>query len=95
MAKRLQDGTGEERAISKSKPTKNSVSQAFARPSMAQRTDASNRPGVLNASSADLGLLASTGILVAGNSSPNEEASTSQVWQTNAETISAGRNAAW
>ena len=51
MAKRVQDGTGEERAIAKSRPTMNLVSQTLARSSMAQRSDASNRPGTVSASS--------------------------------------------
>ena len=62
---------------------------------MAQRSDASHRPGTLSASSKDLGLLSSTGKPVAGDSSPKDEASSSQVWQANAKTTSAGRTAAW
>ena len=63
MAKRVQDGTGEERAIAKSRPTMNLVSQTLARSSMAQRSDASNRPGTHSASSEDLGLISSRNLL--------------------------------
>ena len=57
----------------------NLVSHAFARPSVAQSSYTSNSQGILSASSKDLGLLAGAGKLVAGDSSPNEEASSSQV----------------
>ena len=62
---------------------------------MAQRSNASNSPGILSASSKDLGLLASRWKLVAGDSSPNEEASSSQVWQKYATTTIAGSTPAW
>ena len=95
MAKRVQDGTGEERAIAKSRPTMNLVSQTLARSSMAQRSDASNRPGTVSASSTNLSLIASAGTLAARVSNQNDAASSSQVWQADAKTTSAGSAAAW
>ena len=95
MAKRVQDGTGEERAIAKSRPTMNLVSQTLARSSMAQRSDASNRPGTVSASSTNLSLIASAGTLAARSSNQNDAASSSHVWQADAKTTSAGSAAAW
>ena len=58
-------------------------------------SDASNRLRTLSASSKDLGLVSSTGKLVARYSDHNDAASSSQVWRMNAYTTSAGRLAAW
>ena len=72
MAKRMQDGTWEERVISKSKPDDEHGFPIL--------PDIFNGAKVgTSASSKVLGLLASIGKLAAGEPSPNEEASSSQM----------------
>ena len=51
MSKRMQQGTGEERIVAKSKPTLNFVSRSVASSSAAPSSSASNRPGILRAPS--------------------------------------------
>ena len=63
-------------------------------PAQADLLHNTSRPRTLSPSSKDLGLISSTGRLVARDSNQNDAASSSQVWQTNAETTSAGRTTA-
>ena len=49
MSKRIQEGTGEEIIMAKSRPTLNLVSKTVARSSTAQSPSASNGPGTFNA----------------------------------------------
>ena len=80
MSKRMQEGTGEERIVAKSKPTLNQVSQTAASSSTAPSSNASDRPGILRAPSQQgLSLIASAGRPAAEDSNQNDAASSSQV----------------
>ena len=89
--KRMQQGTGEERIVAKWKPTLNLVSQAVASSSTAPSSSASNRPGILKASSQGSNHIGSAGKPAAGGSNCNDAASTSQVWLSDAKTQDSAR----
>ena len=85
MSKRMQQRTGEERIVAKSKPTLSLVSHTAASSSTAPSSSASNRPEILKASSQQgSNLTVSAGKPAAGGSYPSDAASSSQVWQTDA-----------
>ena len=82
MAKRMQQGHGEERIVTKSKPTLNQVSKTEASFSCVLSPNASNRAGILRAPGQQgLILQESTGKPVARDSTQNDAASSSQVRQ--------------
>ena len=81
MSKRIQEGTGAERIVAKSRPTLNLISKTVANSSTAQSSIASNYPGRLKAPSQGLSLPACAGKPAAEDSNPNDRASSSQVWQ--------------
>ena len=84
MSKRIQEGTGEEIIMAKSRPTLNLVSKTVARSSTAQSPSASNGPGTFNAPGQSLSLKACAGRLAAEDSNQNGAASSSQVWHSDA-----------
>ena len=86
MSKRMQQETGEERPVAKSKPTLNLVSHTAASSPTAPSSSASSRPEILRAPSQQGSNLTaqSAGKLAAGGSNPNDAASSSQVWLTDA-----------
>ena len=90
----MQEEKGEERIVAKSKPTLNLVPQTVASSSKAPSSSASNRPGILRASSQSSSLVASAGSLAAEDSNQNDAASSSQVWQSDAETNESARRLA-
>ena len=94
MSKRMYQEKREERIVAKSKPTLNLVSQAVASSSTAPSSSASNRPGILKASSQSFSLIASVGRLAAEESNYNDAASSSQVWQSDAKTNDSARRLA-
>ena len=72
--------------MAKSQPTLNLVSKTAASSSTAPGSSASNRPGILRAPSQQgSNLMASAGKPAAGGSNQNDAASSSQVWQRDAE----------
>ena len=71
MLKRIQDETGEERIMAKSRPTLNLVSRTVASSSTAQSSSASNVPGILKATSQSLSLKASAGRPAASEANQN------------------------
>ena len=79
MSKRMQQGTGEERIVAKSKPTLNLVSRTAASSPTAPSSSASSRPGILTAPSQQgSNLIAHTaGQPAAGGSNQNDAASSS------------------
>ena len=82
MAKRMQEEKGEERVVSKSKPTLNLVSHVATSSSTVQSRIASESPGIFRAHCQhDWG---STGKFVAREHN-QDVASSSQVWQKHAE----------
>ena len=83
--KRTQARTREERSVAESEPMMNLVSKIVPGSSTAPSSSASSSPGELKATSHCVGLLASTGRLVAEDSNENDAASKSQVWQTGAK----------
>ena len=87
MSKKMQQGTGEERTVAKSKSTLKLVSHTAASPSTAPSSSASNRPGILRAhSQQDSNLIPqSAGKPAADGSNQNDAASSSQVWLTDAK----------
>ena len=95
MAKRVQDGKGEERAIAKARPTMDLVSETLATSLICTKVVCIKPPGALGASSKDSGLIPSIGKPVARGLSQNEAASSPQVWHTNTTTTSEGSTAAW
>ena len=87
MSKRMQQGTGEERIVAKSKPTLNLDSHTAASSSTAPSSSAPSRPGILRAPTqqgSDL-TAQSAGKLVAEGSNQNDAASSSQVWLTDTQ----------
>ena len=93
--RKMQEGTGEDRIVAKSKPTLNLVSQTAASSSRAPSSSASNRPGILKTPSLEgSNLIASAGNLAAGGLNQNDAASTSQVWQRDTETNESARKLA-
>ena len=96
MLKRMQEGTGEERTVAKSKPTLNLVSHAAASSPTALSSSASNRPGILRApSQQDSNLIAqNAGKPAAGDSNQKDGASSSQVWQSDVKTNDSARRLA-
>ena len=86
MAKRVQQGTGEERIVAKSKPTLNLVSKTEASSSTVLSANASNRPAILRApSQKGLILLERMEKPEARDSNQKDAASSSQVWQKDAQ----------
>ena len=87
MSQRIQEGTGEERIMAKSKPTLNLVSKTVASCPSAPSSSASSRPGLIRATSQHgSNLIAqSAGKPAAGCSNQNDAASSSQVWLTDAK----------
>ena len=87
MSKRMQQGTGEERVVAKSKPTLNLVSRSAARSPTVLSSRASSRPGILRAPSqhGSNHTAQCTGKPAAGGSNQNDVASSSQVWLTDAK----------
>ena len=88
MSKRMQQKTGEERIGAKSKPALNLVSRTAACSLTAPSASASSQQGsnLLAPSQQGSNLTAqSAGKLAAGGSNPNDVASSSQVWQTDAK----------
>ena len=86
MSKRMQQEHGEERIVAKSKPTLHLVSKTEASSSTVLSPSASNRPEKLRAPSQKcLILQESTGKPVARDSNQNDAASSSHVWQKDAE----------
>ena len=86
MAKRVQQGHGEEIILAKSKPTLNLVSKTEASSSTLLSPNASNRMGILRALGQKGWILQkSTEKPVARDSNQNDAASSSQVWQKDAE----------
>ena len=85
-SKRMQQGTGEERIVAKSKPTLNLVSCSAASSPTAPSSSASSRPEILKAPSQDCSNLIAqcAGKPAAWNSNENDAASSSQVWLTDA-----------
>ena len=77
----MQQGTGEEIIVAKSKPTVNLVSRSAASSLAAPSSSASSRPGMLRATSQQgSNLIAQcAGKLAAGGSNQNDAASSSQV----------------
>ena len=95
MSKRMQQGTGEERIVAKSKPMLNLVSQTAASSSAASSSSASNLPVTLRAPSQQgSNLIANAGKLAAGGSNQNDAASSSQVWLSDAQTNDSARKLA-
>ena len=87
MSKRVQQGTGEERIVAKSKPTLILVSHTAASSVTAPSSSASSRLGILRAPSqqgSDL-MAQGKGTLAAGGSNRNDAASSSLVWLTDAK----------
>ena len=87
MSKRMQQGTGEERIVAKSKPTLNQVSRSAASSPTAPSSSASNRPVTLRAPSQQGSQLMAhcDGKPAAGGSNHNDAASSSQVWLTDSK----------
>ena len=87
MSKRMQQRTGEEIIVAKSKPTMNLVSRSAASSPTAPSSSASSRPGTLRAPSQQgWNLIAQcAGKPAAGGSNQNDAASSSQVWLTDAK----------
>ena len=84
----MQQGTGEESIVAKSKPTLNLVSRSAASSPTAPSSSASCRPEILKAPSQECSNLAAPGAgkPAAGVSSiQNDAASSSQVWLTDAK----------
>ena len=96
MSKRMQQGTGEEIIMAKSKPTLNLVSHTAANSSTAPSSSASNRPGILRAPGQQgSNLIAqSAGRLAAGCSNQTDAASSAQVSQRDAKTNDSARKLA-
>ena len=87
MSKRMQQGTGEERVVAKSKPTLNLVSHAATSSYTGPSSSASYRPGILRAPSQQgSSVIVSAGQPAAGGSNQNDAALSSQVWQRDAKT---------
>ena len=82
MSKRMQQNTGKERIVAKSKPTLNQVSRSAASAPAAPSSSSSSRPGILKAPSQEgSNLIAQcAGKQAAGGSNQNDAASSSQVW---------------
>ena len=93
MSKRMQQGTGEERIVAKSKPTSNLVSHTAASSSTAPSSSASIRTEILRAPSQQgSNLMAQcAGKPAAGGSNQNDATSSPQVWPTNAKTNDSAR----
>ena len=93
MSKRMQQGTGEERIVAKSKPTLNLVSRSAASSLAAPSSSASSRPGILRAPSQEGSnpTAQRAGKPAAGGSNQNDAASSSQVWQRGAKTNGSAR----
>ena len=87
MSKRMQQGTGEERVVAKSKPTLNLVSHAAASSLTAPSSNASSRPVALRAPGQQGSNLKaqSAGKPAGGGSNQHDAASSSQVWLTDAK----------
>ena len=79
MSKRIQEGTGEEIIMAKSRLTWNLVSKTVANSSTAQSSSASNGSGIPEAPSQSVSLMACAVRLAAGDSNQNDAASSSQV----------------
>ena len=96
MSKRMQQRTGEERIVAKSKPTLNLVSQTAASSPAAPSSSASNRPEMLRAPSQQGSILTAKGAgkPAAGGSNQNDAAATSQVWLSDAKTNDSARKLA-
>ena len=96
MSKRMQQGTGEERIVAKSKPTLNLVSHSAASSSTRPSSSASNCPGTLRAPSQQGSNLTAQSAWkpAAGGSNQNDTASSSQVWQIDAKTNDSARKLA-
>ena len=96
MSKRMQQVTGEERLVAKSKPTLNLVSQTAASSSTAPSSSTSNRPGILRAPRQQGSNLIAKGARkpAAGGSNHNDAASSSQVWLTDAKKNDSARKLA-
>ena len=87
MSKRMQQATGKERIVAKSKPTLNLVPRSAASSPTAPSSSASRRPGILRAPSRQgSNLIAQcAGKPAAGSSNQNDAASSSQVRLTGAK----------
>ena len=83
MAKRMQQGHGEELIVAQSKPTLNLVTKTEASSSTLLSPNASNHPGILRAP-IQKGLILQEGTGT-GDPNQNDAASSSQVWQKDAE----------
>ena len=81
---KIQERTGEESVMAKSKPKMNLVSKIVGKSSTALSSSASDSLGTLRAQSQDLGLIASA-VRPAAIDSNDNEASRSQVWQSGAK----------
>ena len=88
----MQQETGEERIVAKSKPTLNLVSQTAASSFTAPSSSASNRPGIFKAPSRQGSNLMAKG--AAGGPNQNDAASSSQVWLSDAKTNDGARKLA-
>ena len=86
MSNRMQQGTGEERIVAKSRPTLSLVSNFVASSSTAQSSSASNVPGILKATRQNLSLKSCAERLAAQDSNQKDAASGFQMWQSNAKT---------
>ena len=96
MSKRMQQGTGEEIIVAKSKPTLNLVSHTAASSSTRRVRVHQNRPGILRVPSHQgSNLIAqSAGKLAIGGSNQNDAASRSQEWPKDAITNDSARKLA-
>ena len=96
MSKNMQQGTGEERIVAKSKPTLDLVSRSAASSLAAPSSSASSRPGILRAPSQQgSNLIAQcAGKPAAGGSNQNDAASSSQVCLTDAKMSECARKLA-
>ena len=96
MSKRMQQATGEERLVAKSKPMLNLVPRSAASSPTAPSLSASSRPEVLSAPSQQGSNLKAqcAGKPAAGDSSQNDAASSSQVRPTDAKLSECARKLA-
>ena len=94
--KRMQQGTGEERIVAKSKPTLNLVPRSEAITPTAPSSSASSRPGILRAPSQQGSNLTATsaGKPAAGCLNQNDAAPSSQMWLTDAKLRESARKPA-
>ena len=85
MSKRMQQRTGEERIVAKSKPTLNQISSSAATSPTAPRSSASSRPEILQGQEGSNLIAQCAGKPPVEGSNQNDAASSSQVWLTDAK----------